>query len=299
MENKPKTSIKLAYMLMPLFTSLISITHVVTFLSVSNPSIMAVLLSIAYEIGMLVALMSMFFIHRLEKATVYFIFCLLFLMQLIGNIFYSFNYITECLQTNNNYLNTVIEFINQICYLFGYKPSTTNIKMIIAIIVGSVIPIVSMSFLRLLTKYVKSFEIKEEKPKEEESNDIPKEDTSIQSTFDKWLSLISDIKSRKKKTEDSNISKEPINLEPTIIDSEIYKSNQKSTEEIISKEPSKSDNTEMDSVSEVVELPDPTSENKLDKEVINIAQEKSQIVVDDSLQMINNKSSTTHFHPLR
>jgi len=90
-------------------------------------------------------------LSKLNRTIVWSIFILLFLLQIIGNIYYSFDYITIKMATNSTYLNSFQELMNR----FFTDIELPDVKLILSIIIGAPIPIISLMLLKSLMDYIK------------------------------------------------------------------------------------------------------------------------------------------------
>ena len=88
-KNNP---IRTMFLVPIILVALISISHVVTWYSLANPISWAVYLSIAIEIGAMTALVAA---TKRIQGGVWFMFTLVTLIQMIGNIYFSFKEIDE------------------------------------------------------------------------------------------------------------------------------------------------------------------------------------------------------------
>lgn len=153
--NKQKASwwIIVAFMVVPLVTSLVSTIHVISFFELSNYPTLSLILAIAFELGALSSLAGLVAMDKLSKTTVWLIFILLTLFQMMGNTYYSYDTTTTKLIANSNLIKNFTE-------LFGFDTYDANdvifVKRIIAIISGAILPVISLCFLHLLVKYTVS-----------------------------------------------------------------------------------------------------------------------------------------------
>lgn len=200
MENKTHNSkivwmIIVSFLLVPLIVSVVSTIHVINFFELSNNYALAVTLAIAFEIGALSALAGLVAMGKINKNVVWFIFILLTLFQMTGNVYYAYDIITNRMKANP-------ELIKNWAELFGLADDeAVTVKRIIAILSGAVLPIVSLSFLDLLIDYIrKTFGIDENKRaeateektavvepafREEKKTDVPEEEAeSVESKLD-------------------------------------------------------------------------------------------------------------------
>src|SRR5437899_1150821 len=100
-----------AFLSIPILSSFISMMHIVRFFSLGNPNWMAIILAITFEIGSLASLMSFSVLKQIKTGPVYFIFGVLFIMQLVGNIYFSFDWVSINILKDPNWLFTFRELL--------------------------------------------------------------------------------------------------------------------------------------------------------------------------------------------
>ncbi len=145
------------FLSVPFASSLISTWHIFDFFELGNPSWMSIVLSVVIELGALASLLALANMKKLKPFFIWFVFSLLFFLQIVGNVFYSYKYITESLATNSKWLSIFTEFIQTLGLV-----EDTNIsamKMILSCIIGLPIPLISISFLKSTVDYLKPDEI--------------------------------------------------------------------------------------------------------------------------------------------
>ena len=152
MESKTigRKAIVVAFLAVPIIASVISTFHLVHLFLLGNPDIMSYLLSIAFEVGSVAAFAALAVLDKLKRGMVIFIFSVLFFMQLIGNVYYSFEYVNIKLAESASWLASFTEFLTPL--LGKLAPSTY--KFILAIIIGVPIPLVSIAFVKSLVDYL-------------------------------------------------------------------------------------------------------------------------------------------------
>ena len=141
-----------AFLLVPFFSSIISTIHVVDLFSLGNITPLAIVLAVVFEMGQLSSLMTLTILDKINKTIVWSIFILLALMQILGNVYYSFDFITNKLAQNPNWLGSALELINKFTYS---KVDVSTGKFIISLVVGLPIPLISIAFLKSLVDYLK------------------------------------------------------------------------------------------------------------------------------------------------
>jgi hypothetical protein len=130
-----------------LLVAVISISHVVSWYDISNPINWAVYLSIAVEVGAMTALIAA--TNRI-KGGVWFMFGLVTLIQMIGNIFYSYKEIDP----NSDLFKSWVELTSPLWEMLGSDISDiTSQKRWLAFLEGGLLPIISLTSLHFFTKY--------------------------------------------------------------------------------------------------------------------------------------------------
>ena len=155
----------------------ISISHVVSWYDIANPFSWAVYLSIAIEIGAMTALVAA---TNKIKGGVWFMFGLITLIQMIGNIFFSFKEI----DANGSLFKSWVELTGPLWDMIGSDSTdVVSMKRWLAFLEGGLLPIISLTSLHFFVKYEKSNSPKEEvitvnQVQIEETNS-PKEDENL------------------------------------------------------------------------------------------------------------------------
>ncbi len=141
-----------AFVIPILLVAFVSISHVTTFYELSNPITWAVYLSVGIEIAALSALAAVSV--RMGKF-VYVPFLVVTLIQMIGNIFFSFSYIDETGQTFQDWVNMVGGLFENI----GIEKTDLNThKTIVSFLSGGLLPVISLTFAHMLVKFTEESE---------------------------------------------------------------------------------------------------------------------------------------------
>ncbi len=140
-----------SFLAVPIFCSFISTLHLVHFFNLGNPDWMSYFLAIVFEIGSVASFVALSVLDKIKKGMVMFIFTILFVLQLVGNIFFSFQYINLQLAVDPAWMNTFIELSKP---LFDVEDPSTY-KFILSLLIGVPIPLVSLLFLKSLVDYLK------------------------------------------------------------------------------------------------------------------------------------------------
>ena len=214
----------------------ISISHVVTWYDIANPISWAVYLSIAIEVAAMTALVA---VMNKIKGGVWFMFGLVTFIQMIGNIFFSFNEV----DSEGALFKSWIELTSPLWEAIGSDINdVASMKRWLAFLEGGLLPIISLTSLHFFIKY-------DDKPltlnKETKNKDeILK--TEVENSFSPFLNEDSVIDSKN-------------NIESSIEDSK--KNNESSTEN--------STNNSVTSTEKVIENTTSNSESSTEKVIEN------------------------------
>lgn len=187
--NKQKASwwIIIAFMIVPLVTSLVSTIHVISFFELSNYATLALILAVAFELGALSSLAGLVAMDKISKSTVWVIFVLLTIFQMMGNTYYAYDTTTSKMTLNAGLIKNFTE-------LFGFDVYDASdvifVKRIIAIFSGAILPVISLCFLHLLVSYiVKSGQVIEE-PEKTKDDELKTIETSIEAPIETPIEMI-------------------------------------------------------------------------------------------------------------
>ena len=152
-----------AMFLVPIIlVAVISISHVVTWYDIANPLNWAIYLSVAIEIAAMTALVA---VSTRVKGGVWFMFSIVTLIQIIGNVFFCFKEIDE----NGELFKSWVELTLPIWDSLGTDVTdTVGMKRWLALLEGGLLPIISLTSLHFFVNYEKRKEENESVYKEEE-----------------------------------------------------------------------------------------------------------------------------------
>ena len=186
-----KNIIITAFVIPILLVAFVSISHVTSFYGLSNPITWAVYLSIGIEIAALSALAA---VSVNMGRFVYLPFFVVTLIQMIGNIFFSFTYIDETSQLFQDWVSMVGGLFENM----GIEKTDLNThKTIVSFLSGGLLPIISLTFAHMLVKFseqnAQQDEVKKEIMSEEEFKEILKQRRE-NSENEKWMPTEEDLK---------------------------------------------------------------------------------------------------------
>jgi hypothetical protein len=170
----------------------ISISHVVSWYDIANPINWAIYLSIAIEVGAMTALVAA--TNRI-KGGVWFMFGLVTLIQMIGNIFFSFKEI----DSNGDLFKSWVELTSPLWEMLGSDPGDIiSQKRWLAFLEGGLLPIISLTSLHFFTKYDRNKT--DEKEEVKEVPVITKPDKDI--TEEEYNDMVNQFVKKKKEEAD-------------------------------------------------------------------------------------------------
>jgi len=147
-----------------LLVAFVSISHVTTFYTLSNPMSWAIYLSVAVEIAALAALAG---ISAKFGRFIYIPFLIVTLIQFVGNFFYSYSFIDP----------QSVEFMNWVDMISGiFEPMGIEAdnyvahRRILAFLTGGMIPFISLTFAHMLIVYSSRTSLSQSESNEVESS---------------------------------------------------------------------------------------------------------------------------------
>jgi len=179
LQKNIKNIIITAFVIPILLVAFVSISHVTSFYGLSNPITWAVYLSIGIEIAALSALAA---VSVNMGRFVYLPFFVVTLIQMIGNIFFSFTYIDETAQPFQDWVSMVGGLFEGM----GVEKTDLNThKTIVAFLSGGLLPIISLTFAHMLVKFSEQTPEEKKVLSEDEFKEILKERRENSET-EKW-----------------------------------------------------------------------------------------------------------------
>jgi hypothetical protein len=136
-----------AFVVPILLVAFVSISHVTSFYGLSNPFTWSIYLSVGIEIAALSALAA---VSVNMGRFVYLPFFIVTLIQMLGNIFFSFTFIDETSQSFQDW----ISMIGGLFENMGVEKTDLNThKTILSFLTGGLLPIISLTFAHMLVKF--------------------------------------------------------------------------------------------------------------------------------------------------
>ena len=138
----------------PIISATVSAIHLEKFIALGNPRWLSIPIATAYELANITILLLMIRTKGMSKTSLYTTFILLVLMQILGNIYYSYNYVYE-MWSDAKWIETWMEMIS----IFSSNPSAELWVFVLGTIIGAPVPIIAL----FLTKVVADWKSEVEK----------------------------------------------------------------------------------------------------------------------------------------
>jgi hypothetical protein len=171
-ERNLRNIIATAFVIPILLVAFVSISHVTSFYGLSNPISWALYLSVGIEIAAISALAA---VSVRMGNFIYFPFIIVTLIQMVGNIFFSFSFIEETSEGFKDWISMVGGLFENM----GIdKTDISSHKLILSFLTGGLLPIISLTFAHMLVKFSeqnKTIVIEEIKKEEVNIKEEPKD----------------------------------------------------------------------------------------------------------------------------
>lgn len=157
------------FILVPILSSVISTLHLIDLFYLGNPNWLAIALAIAIEIGSVASFLTLSILSKLNKTIVWSVFIILFIMQMIGNMYFSYEWMTQKMIENPQWLDS----FKQMSEFFLGEIETVDVKMYLTILISWPIPLISVLLLKSVADYIGTDESEKENLKE--ADEVAKE----------------------------------------------------------------------------------------------------------------------------
>lgn len=137
----------------------ISFCHAIEFFDIGNTHWMSVMLAFAFELGLAVCLASILIGTNKRNNIAWILLTILVLVQVIGNTYSVFKYISESGYDYYNYLAKPMLFMIE-------EVSQETVQIIISWIMGAILPIVALLMTEMVANGIKEEQMIEEKPED-------------------------------------------------------------------------------------------------------------------------------------
>ena len=168
-----------AFVIPILLVAFVSISHVTSFYGLSNPISWSVYLSVGIEIAAISALAA---VSVRMGNFIYFPFIIVTLIQMVGNIFFSFSFIDETSEGFKDWISMVGGLFEN---MGVDKTDVDSHKLILSFLTGGLLPIISLTFAHMLVKFSEQNKNTVfEEPKKEEKVEIKEEIKDLSQEID-------------------------------------------------------------------------------------------------------------------
>lgn len=133
----------------PFISSIISTIHLINLFDLGNATPMSIALAIAFELGSVAAFLVPAVLPSIKKGLVYTIFIILAAMQIIGNVFSSYDFIFEKVKAVPSWLDSFMAFISN----FGTF-AVPEVTLYLSLLIGLPIPLIALFFLKSWMDYL-------------------------------------------------------------------------------------------------------------------------------------------------
>ena len=148
-----------AFLFLYALVAFISFCHAIEFFDIGNTHWMSVMLAFAFELGLAVCLASILIGTNKRNNIAWVLLTILVLVQVIGNTYSVFKYISESGYDYYNYLAKPMLFMIE-------EVSQETVQIIISWIMGAILPIVALLMTEMVANGIKEEQIIEDKPEE-------------------------------------------------------------------------------------------------------------------------------------
>mgnify|MGYP003330524641 CR=1 FL=1 len=145
-----KKLIVTCFVIVPLLSSIISTVHLVDLFYLGNPSWISYTVAVAIEIGAVASFLTLSILSRLNKTIVWGMFIILFFMQVVGNVYFSYDWVTKRIAEDPNWMKNFRDMME--FFIFEIEEKTA--KMVLALLIGVPIPLISVFLLKSTTDYL-------------------------------------------------------------------------------------------------------------------------------------------------
>ena len=157
-----KKILTILFSLLYLAVGFVSTYHAISFFSISNDTWLAIILAIAFEIGQAAVLFSLL-VNKSKKAMPWILMGILTLVQVLGNVYSSYQYSVL-------YSPDEIQYFTDSVLFFLKNPDPQINQVMIAYITGAILPIVALCMTSMIVDVSgvdNKNEVVEDKPEEE------------------------------------------------------------------------------------------------------------------------------------
>lgn len=138
------------FLSVPAVSSLISTIHLIDLFNMGNPTWLSIFLAVTFELGSIASLLAISVLEKIKVGAIWFIFFILSALQIIGNVYYSYNFTSNELLSNPLFLQNFMDLFSPII-----GEEIRDAKIFLSCIIGIPIPLIALFFLKSNIDYLK------------------------------------------------------------------------------------------------------------------------------------------------
>lgn len=155
------------FLFLYLLVATISFCHAVQFFNIGNVQWMSIVLAFAFELGLALSLAAILLSDKNKsKALPWILMAVLTLVQVVGNVYSTFKYISLSNEEYYQYLAKPLLF-------FIEDVSEETIQVIVSWIIGAILPIIALMMTDMVATNIKN--TNEDEPEEQETPEVKEE----------------------------------------------------------------------------------------------------------------------------
>jgi len=139
------------FVIVPFASSVISAFHIYEFLKLGNVIWVSITGALIFEIANITIIFALVVMKKLNPTYVWITFSLLVVLQYLGNIYYSYNYVYVALQQSNSFLTSFVELLH-------IESNNRVANFILALLLGIPFPTLSILLSKSLVDYLEESE---------------------------------------------------------------------------------------------------------------------------------------------
>lgn len=168
-----KKAIITCFVAVPLLSSIISTLHLVDLFALGNPMWLAIALAVTIEIGSVASFLTLSILSRVNRTIVWTMFVILFFMQIVGNMYFSYEWVTAQMAGKATWIDSFKEMTE----FFTGELEMVNVKMYLTILISWPIPLISVFLLKSAVDYIGT---DKKEATEEITETLPVEEKDVQ-----------------------------------------------------------------------------------------------------------------------
>lgn len=138
----------------PILSSLISAFHLISFFNVGNEVWISYLLALVFELGSISSFLVLSILPKINKTLLWSVFFILAGLQILGNVFYSFEFISNQFISNPQWLTSFTKFFQ------FFSLNLDEAQILFSMLIGVPVPLIALFFLKSTSQYLETYKIK-------------------------------------------------------------------------------------------------------------------------------------------